>query len=371
MNIYIVVALLMLLFFLIEQGTRDENIKKILFYLGSFIVVGLLAFRSEYIGGDTYNYCGYFGGSGGMYGTYENNDTFELGFRWLCSVLILISRSNFWFIFSTSLITILPFIYLINRDCKQSKILPLCLYSMMLWSILSVTQTAIRQNMSVSALMIAYIVFTSSIKQKWVKYVVTALCLAFAFISHTSSLVALPLFIVAIQIPFNKTSALITVIGSLVFILVFSNVFSGIFNMFASYMSGIEMAQHMLDTYYQNSDYALDQEISFNRLGPATLLVSLLIWMSKEEDFKSPYLRCLVFGCALYNIGALFPMIFRTLYALLYFGIIYVPSFLNKKANLIPKAVMILLMVFFIRTFYVYARPHQDDQMLPYTFIWE
>ena len=151
--------------FILEQNSNLQT-RKVLFYVASFIVVSLLAFRGNDVGGDTISYCGYFSGSGGLYGTFEQNDTFEIGFRVLCWLLMFVSRSDFWFILTTSLITLLPFIYLINRDCKSSKILPLCLY-MNVWGILSVTQTAIRQNISVSLFVIAYIIYTTkSIEQK-------------------------------------------------------------------------------------------------------------------------------------------------------------------------------------------------------------
>lgn len=372
MNIYIVISIILLFFFLIEQYTYSEKLNRYLFYLGAFLVIGLLAFRGDTVGGDTDDYCDYFTGNGGSYGIFETNDTFEIGFRWLCWILMKISRTEFWFIFSTSLITILPFIYLVNRDCKGSKILPLCLYMMTPWHVLSVTQTAIRQDISVAFVFITYILLTSnSSKKKWLRYLLSIISLGFAFISHTSSIVALPLLVISYFIPFTKKSSIIAVVGSFLIVMIARNIFSSIFDLFTQYMTGLEFAQHMIDTYYGNMDYALNQEVSFNRLGPATLLICLLIWMSEEGDFKNPYLRWLVVGGSLYNIGSTFPMIFRTVYLLLFLGIIFVPSHFKNKKNVIPKVILIMLIAFFIRTFAVYMKPHQADQMLPYTFIWE
>lgn len=372
MNIYVVISIVLFVFFIIEQYSSNEKTNKYLFYIGSFLVVGLLAFRGDTVGGDTDDYCGYFTGVGGSYGIYETNDTFEIGFRWVCGLLMTVSRTEFWFLFSTSLITMLPFVYLVKRDSKGSKILPLFLYMAIQWNILSVTQTAIRQCISVSFVLIAYIIFTThDIKKKWLRYALTVIFLIFAFISHNSSLIALPLMLVSYFIPFSRKSAIITVISSLIIILFFKNIFSDIFDIFAQYMAGVELAQHMLDTYYENATYALDAEISFRRLAPATFFVCLLIWLSNSEDCRKPYFKFLVMGTSLYNIGATFPMIFRAVYILLFMGIIYTPNNLKKAKSLFVKIVIILFLVYFIRTFAYSLIPNQPDQMLPYYFIWE
>ena len=364
MHIYSIVSIILLLMFILEQNS-SLRVKNRLFYIACFIVVSLLAFRGNDVGGDTIDYCGYFSGKGGTYGTFELNDTFEIGFRVICWILIQVSRNDF----STSLMTILPFIYLINRDCKSSKILPLCLY-MNVWAILSVTQTAIRQNISVSFFILAYIIYTSNevnLKKKIISVVLLLVC---GFFTHTSSLVALPLVVIATLMPFNKRTAYIITLGSFALVMAFKNLFADIFNLFNSLMLNVEMASHMLDVYYENDRYALDSEVSFNRLGPATLLVCLL-WMSDDIDMKSPYLKFLVVGGALYNIGATFPMISRTVYALLFLGIIYTPSNINKYKTKLSGILLILLIAFFIRNQIVYLKPHQEDRMLPYTFIWE
>lgn len=370
MHIYAVISLLFVVLFLIEQSSNNQQLKNRLFYFASFVAVGLLAFRGSDVGGDTIHYCGYFTGSGGMYGTFESNDTFEWGFRTICGLLMIVSRTDFWFIFSTSLLTMAPIGYLVWRDCEKSRILPLCLY-MLVWGVLSVTQTAIRQDLATSCLLLAYIVWTTDFDKARVKYVLIAALLVLGFYTHNSILVGLPLVLGSLFIPFNKKTALATVLGSFVVVMFAKNLFGDIFDMFNAYMIGFEAAEHMLNTYYENVQYALDAEISFNRLGPATLLVALMVWMSNEEDMKSPYLKFIVMGAALYNIGATFPMIFRVVFPLLFLGIIFVPSELDYKKNALVKMILVLLLVFFIRNQVVYMKPGTDDRMLPYTFIWE
>ena len=241
----------------------------------------------------------------------------------------------------------------------------------MCWRILQTTQTAIRQNLSVACLMIAFIILTSDIKNKKYKYILMSIFVFYGCISHTSSLVALPLLIGAFMIPFTKKTAFITVISSLVISLLFKNLFSNVFDVFFSFMRGVDMASHMLDTYYGNDDYALTNEVSFNRLGPSTLLVCILIYLSNKKDIKSPYFNFLVVGASLFNLGSVFPMISRTVYALLFFGIIFCPSDIKSGLFLRLRTIIIVLLFFFVRNQIVYASYGNSSQDLPYTFIWE
>lgn len=368
MHIYSVVSIAFYLLFLIEQNSNSSKFRGKLFYVAAFISVALLAFRGIDVGGDTLHYCGYFTGKGGMYGTYEMNDSLELGFRIICSLLMLISRSEFWFILSTSLITMIPFIYLIHRDCKYSKVLPLALY-MTVWGILSVTQTAVRQNMAVSLMFLAYIIYTSEFRNEKLKYGCIIIVLTSAFFTHTSSLVAIPLLTGCMFLTLTRKKALTIVIGTFVVSLLVTNLFGSIFEYFTNLMGGLEMASRMVG-YYGNERYALANEISFNRLGPTTLLVCLLITLSKEEDMKSFYIRFLVIGSSLFNIGASFPMISRATYPLLFLGILYNPSGLSRRKNIWKFLILLALMAFFIKKQLAWA-PNDGDKMLPYTFIWE
>ena len=366
-HIYAAVSVILIILFILNNRSKKEGY---LFLIGAFIVFFILAFRGPYIGGDTDDYCGYFNGKGGSYGTLDIYNGFEYGFYYFCKLLSLISRDDFFFLFITSAITLVPFLYLVKRDTKGNKILPLCLY-MMCWRILQTTQTAIRQNLSVACLMIAFIILTSDVKNKKYKYILMSIFVFYGCISHTSSLVALPLLIGAFMIPFTKKTAFITVISSLVISLLFKNLFSNVFDVFFSFMRGVDMASHMLDTYYGNDDYALTNEVSFNRLGPSTLLVCILIYLSNKKDIKSPYFNFLVVGASLFNLGSVFPMISRTVYALLFFGIIFCPSDIKSGLFLRLRTIIIVLLFFFVRNQIVYASYGNSSQDLPYTFIWE
>lgn len=370
MNIYIVVSIFLFVLFLIEQEYKEVIGKYSSFYIGSFVVTSLLAFRGTNVGADTQNYCGYFMGIGGLYGTFENNDTIEIGFRMICSLLIFISRTDFCFLFFTSLITLIPFMYLIKRDCYQSQILPLCTY-FFAWKMLSITQTAIRQTCAVSFIFIAYIIYTSPIKNKLLKYLLSIGFIICAFYTHTSCLLSLPILLCTFFfVKLTKKIALSIVIGSLLFTLVASDFFQTVFEMLNYLLQDLGVTDRLL-TYFENDQFALIGEISFNRLAPATLLVSIYIMMSNENDLSSDYLKMLVVGSAMYNIGASFPMIPRSVYPLLFMGAVFVPSGLREKENRYLYQLLLLLLCFFIRNNIVYITPSGDSHMLPYNFIWE
>ena len=360
MNIYVIISILLLLLFIIEQKSK-RKIRNFLFYIAAILVVGLLAFRSANVGSDTPHYCGYFTGEGGMYRTFHTNDFFEPGFQLFVWILLQISQTEFWFLLSSSLFTMIPFLYLIYKNNNSSKILPFLLY-MTMWGIIYITQTAIRQDIAVSLFLLAYIFFIQKNINRNIKYALCTTCALFAFFTHTSSLLSFPLFMLAMIIPLTKKRALILMASSLVFSLVFKDIVEFIFNSLYSLLNKLDMASHMLDVYYNNQQYALNEEISINRLLPPTLLVCTLIWMSKKEDFNSHYLKSLFLGAFIYNIGASFPMIHRSVFLLLFFGIIYTPYKLSLRT--FDSKFLILILLFMIYKQISYMNSF-------YEFIWE
>lgn len=372
MHIYAIISIVLFLAFCIEQKTNSMLLKNRLFYLGSLLVVGQLAFRSDNIGMDTLLYCQFFDGSGSRYGVVGKiDDGIEVGFQLVSWILSLVSSSHFWFIFSTSLLLMLPFLFIINRDCRNSRILPLFLY-MNIWTLLIVSQTAFRQNMSVSFLMFAYIVFTAKSvdesKQKFTRYLSIVL-LVLAYFVHKSVAIAVCLAFVAYFIKWNKKYSIIALLVSLVVTMRLNNLFAVLFAFFSLYLGDIDATSRMIDLYYDNEQYSLYGETTFNALGPVTLLTCLLVYMSDEEDRKSFFFKMLMMGTITYNIGASFPLMARTLFGILMFAIMFTPS--RLKENRIAYIVLLLLCMFFIRNEIVYWQPNPDTHFLPYTFFWE
>ena len=162
-------------------------------------------------------------------------------------------------------------------------------------------------------------------------------------------------------------------IASLVIVLVVPAIFSSMFQEFYNQMRFIDAASRMTN-YYDNSSYDLDYEISINRLGPQTLLGCLLLWLARKENNQFRFsINCLVLGVAMYNIGAAFPMMSRTTFALTLIGSTLVTKDILQKKNRIVLITLVLLLGFFLRSSIKAFNNYEDTggHLIPYTFIWE
>ena len=115
-KIMIYIGLIVILFFLFVTEYRLRKNISYTFWLGTFFFIALFAFRGDNVGGDTIEYCRYFEGkTSSTYGSLKSNDDIEIGFRWVCMALQKVSLSRFWFLFSTSLLSLIPFVLIVKK----------------------------------------------------------------------------------------------------------------------------------------------------------------------------------------------------------------------------------------------------------------
>ena len=382
MNVYLSVIVCLVVLLIIELNNPQKN-RSHLFFFGSSLIFSIIAFRGSDVGGDTLEYVKFFKGEGSMYGSIDDSEM-EIGFVLIARFLHFFNESTLWFLFSSTLITLLPFFYIVKKY-SSNQIIPLLLF-MTTWSILSTSLCAIRQNFAVSLAMIAYLLFSyirdTSISNKIsatkrTLFVISIVSLCFlSILTHTSMIVVLPLMILSEFVSLNRKSMYIIVLGSFVGALILNNLFGTLFEQFNIITQSLEYAERM-NSYYGNVKYELTNEVSFNRLGPTTLYVLISIYKSNEEELNSYFLKCLVIGHSLFCIGASFPMMSRAVYPLLLFGISFVPFSMNLSKNIKSKFLLILLLLFFVRTQFKYYAEYNISEnyygvrLLPYKSIFE
>lgn len=381
MNVYLsVIVILLILFFVEYKNHKNKTLQQACFYIGAISVFSIIAFRGTEVGGDTSAYVNFFIGKHSMYGNIDNSDM-EVGFIFISRILRFINGSTLWFLFSSSLITMLPFFMLIKKY-SINKTLPLLLF-MTVWAIFPTAVCAVRQNFAVALMMFAYILYKEKVKLhlqktslpwKWIA-VVVAICVL-SILTHTSMLVALPLLLVSEYVHLSKKTSYVIVLGSFLLVLAVQNLFESLFSVFNAFTKTIEYADRM-NGYFENSSYDLTNEVSFNRLAPATLLVLFYIFKSNEKEMKSVFLKCLVWGNALFCIGASFPLISRSVYLLLFMGIVYVPVSLYDTRKQISNILLVFLLLFFVRTQFKYFDTYNIKEnyygvrLLPYNTIFK
>lgn len=379
MNVYLYVIVCLVVFLIIELNNPQKN-RSLYFFISSSLIFSVIAFRGSDVGGDTLEYVRFFKGEGSMYGSIDDSEM-EVGFVLIARFLHFFNESAMWFLFSSTLITLFPF-FIIVKKYSSNKTIPLLLF-MTTWSILPTSLCAIRQNFAVSLAMTAFLLFGSlrdnSIqdvkKRKSIIILIIIVCIL-SIMTHTSMMVALPLIVLAEFINLSRKYMYIIVLGSFVGALLIDNLFGELFQQFNIITQSFEYADRM-NSYFENSKYELTNEVSFNRLGPSTLYVLIVVYKSSEEELHSFFLKCLVIGHSLFCIGASFPMISRVVYPLLLFGISFVPLSMNFRREKISKVLLILLLFFFVRTqFKYFAEYNISDnyygvRLLPYKTIFE
>ena len=383
MTVYSIVLLVLLFLFLAEQGGLKKN-SRILFSVSAFLVFFIMAFRGEDVGGDMIEYVHFWQGKDDMYGTFDKPTEsllYEPGLSWLCYFLHLFNDGDAWFfIFWTSFITIVPFLYLVWRD-SYYKVLPVLLY-MVLWGLLDISYTGLRQVIGASLCLTAYIVWTTPIRKKWIKHIVVLFLIAFSLSFHASVyFCVLMFFCLKVFKNKRKTIHISILLITLVLGMLFSKIAPATFEKVNSIFTSFDLL-FRYNHYFEGTGEAdgLQEAVIGAKQILSTLVVCLIIFLSSDEKCNKFYINCLVFGCSLYNMFMSFPNAGRFLFPYMIVGLITMLATdrINKYKlyRLVLVLLVIILSVHQIRTwelgfedknssFYVF------NQMFPYKFIWE
>lgn len=379
MTLYSSIILILLFLFLIEIGGTTKLHKKYLFLLSSFLVFFLMAFRGIDVGGDTLEYVHFWEGQKDVYGTWEKPDdglVNEPGLSWLCHILHLFNDGSPWFfIFSESLIVLLPFHFLVWRDSVY-KVLPNLLF-MVMWALLDVTFTGLRQVLGISFLIIAYIIWTSRIQNRKLKIILSISLVLFGICFHVTVVFVALIYLLLYNIKsINKKWPIV------VLVLSYFMVFAGNFIMTA-FLPAIENyffnAEGLFRLYHYFSEDLNDSLSIYQFLG--TALVCLFVFLSKDQnDYNYFYINCLIFGCAFLNVFSFFPNIARITEPFLFLGILSSPCHIClKKMVKVRLLFLIIIMVFSIKKIIYWENEYSNksspsylySQMFPYKFVWE
>ena len=371
MCIYTYISIILLLIIILELAKVLPH--KVAFWLSAAFVVFIAVFKDTSVGGDTQNYWLFFSNIGNnFYGSASHpTEGIEPGFVAIGRLFTAISTNGYFWIGLTALLNFIPYIFLVKKNSFITSI-PFFLF-MNIWGLFSIEITALRQVYAVSFAVCAYLVYNSDIKKKRNKLISTGLLIVMSVLTHNSMLVVLPILILCYFFKMSTKTGLIIMIASLVIVLVVPTIFSSLFQEFYNQLKFVDVASRMTD-YYDNSSYDLDYEISFNRLGPQTLLGCLLLWLARKDNIENKFIRnCLIFGVAMYNIGAAFPMMSRATFALTLIGSTYISKNILQKYNRPALLILLLLLAFFLRSSIKSFNNYEETggHLIPYTFIWE
>lgn len=366
--IYVVLIFLFFLLFVYEYKSRQKVTYT--FWIGTFLFLALFAFRGDNVGGDTSEYCIYFEGkTSTTYGSLKLNDDIEIGFRWICMALQKISLSHFWFLFSTSLISLVPFVLLLKKYSSFPNLS--YLYVSCSFTMIVCLETHIRQNIATAFIMMALYLLLNAQNKK--NIIISAVLIAAGILTHTSIYLIFPLLLLLYFVKLTKKASYILVIGSCLVTLFFTDFFSQMFTGLMMLISPYETFSNL--TRYMDSDkYGLSGKAGlFVSFLPTALWALINIYYASKDELNNMFMKCLIVGTSVTIMASSFGMSFRMMYALVLLGYCYIPMAYKKntKAMLINLIPILMLTYRFIMYTKSTAQINTEAHWLPYMFIFE
>lgn len=370
MCIYTYISILFLFLLYVEIILKNTKISKLIFLVGAIILLVLIGLRSEDVGPDTLNYVKFFDGTGTFYGTYESpTPDIEIGIVYFARFIRLISTDYWVWLMSTTILTIVPFLYLVNIGSRV-RMIPLLLVIVNTYGILYLAMASMRQNLSLGFILLAFIVYYMSDVPKRKKIILTVTLILIATFFHQAAILVLPFMLLCNVVSFKRHIVIITLIASMVLGLIISDYAYSIFRA----LNFVTSIWGFSDRYFDYGKDAFETNTSLLYLAPVTLFVISYVLCCEEKEMKEVRLKYLILGCVLFNLGSSLTVIMRVVYPLTMIGITYVPmSFIKKRKTIWKFFTIVMFIVFVFLSVKSYSRmtKYDNNGIYPYTFFWE
>ncbi len=369
MTIYNILELFFLFLLVLEIKGKHTVLKRLsFFYFESFLTLFILAFRNYNVGADSILYTSYYTNPNTYYGRMP------IGFELFCDGLKLISHDWHFFIFITSLVSILPFLYYVK---KYASIVTLPFLTFMLcWNLLWLLETPIKQTTAITFFFYGYILFIEkSEKRKWLKKIVATSLIIFSILTHSSMvLVALVLFILHYT-RFTVKISLICILGSVLLSSFMIYYIPELYKILSSYAMAFDLFSNV-------ENYRLDVEsglitYDIKKYLIPSIYTMIIISMCTDNEMKSLPAKCLVVGNVIFNLFISFPNIPRVVLFYTLIGSSLCPQILLTIRKKSTKRKFILIIAISIAFIYIHLKlcsnfkPTMEADFLPYTFWFE
>ncbi len=315
----VILELLILMFFVLASVlVKKENR---FFILGAFLIFCFMSLKNFHPSmvdinmEDMVQYIDfYMGDPDSMYGIPLDKDSeIEPGLGLVCKALGFLPKSEFFFVLVMRLICLVPVFYAIWKHSYQkcgSLFLLLTMPGLFL-----VEMITLRQALAMSCMMMAVLVWLERPKY-WLAWALFAL--GYASITHSTSLVALPLLVAIYFIPFHRyvfASALLL-----------SGVLAGIFasriaGAFVSVFAPLESLSRMTD-YVVFETYSTGEDSPLLFLGYAVIGMAF-VWFADQKDSRHIFfVKTMSAAIFIFNILGRYPLVDRLTAPLFFIGLV-------------------------------------------------
>lgn len=347
MNPYIPILYISIINFLF-QYKRNIPFMNILVLI---ILLLLCAFRGEYVGADTSTYLSIYDSE--LYLEDYNN---EYVFYFIIKFLRELGFSSIICQVVMACITFIPLIFLFIKKSMMPS-LSILLFLIAINGYYLETYNIVRQSAATVFLLWAYI---SALENNW-KNVIAFFLIALGF--HTSSLIYILFFIIALYCRFTYKVVVISILGSLFFAFILSNI---------SFLTNIINSLQNIDilgfgNYSHFADYKLDMVRNLNGLITLLLPHSFLCLYSYKKYKENILFRIYFCGCVFLNIVSIMPTSYRMAYGLTALELILFPMVYKENMKFRYMAIILLS----ILTYFYLSRIDEGytSSIMPYYLI--
>lgn len=365
MFIYLVIAFFLFIY-------RKEYKNKNLGYVFMLILLLLAALRGEHVGNDTERYIDTY--------VYDSFIGFEYVYTWLCDILRLLKIRAHGYIIITACLSLIPIYLFIKRETV------LVVFSILIFFCITgdfgyfLTLCLIRQSLALGVVLVGFMIFEKIAEDRLPKRKKIILCVVavgafvIAFGLHNSSIICLPICILAFFVNFKKDTWTILIGVAFILSLVLN------LNSYLTFLDTLETTD-LGDMANKYSNYQDRQDVRglVARFYLSFPIAFIALFSIHKDMYKDYLVRLFYIGSILLMLCNGLPIVIRSF---IYFVIIQIIIWPNcyrrlttKNEKLIFNLGLVLLMVMFVydnyRLYMIYQSTHQPINCIPYEFFFQ
>lgn len=366
--------------FVLMCNKASQRTKNIVLLFTTLIWGLLFGLRRDDVGNDSPMYRMFYTGySVEGLGTYEiNSETEEYGFTLVANILHRISPDVTFFYLSFAL-AVYGMVYFIYKNKTTGYWGYLCFFLMS--ATFASLVIMMRQSMSIAFILFGIFcirkVEYKNLKQFFMpwksKYQIIGICaLIFSITIHRTTIILLPLLLMAYVIKYSRKAAYINIAIVFVFSLLLTDKIGDIFNMALSFVGGFadDNVNLLADRY--KGDFGTSS-MTLLKVTSWCVPMACTVKYISEEKLKSFEFTCLMIAFTLYIMFGSATMCIRMSMMFQVIGFsVFIPDAVNKN-TMVKNLYLGFTLLFFYSAYKTYSSwiGYSYDSTLPFYFFWE
>ena len=379
MCIFLYIQILMFIITLLCSHTKKQT-ENLIFLMTSLLWGIIFGLRRNNVGNDSTMYSMFYRGESieGL-GTYEiNSETKEYGFTLVANLLHRISPEVVFFYLAVA-VAVYGLIYFVYKNKSTGYWGYLCFFLMS--ATFATLIIAMRQSMSIAFILLGLFLL-KHVKYDGIKdlhriikdkYFLLGICaFLFSISVHRSTIILLPILVLAYFVRYTRKAALINILVVFVFTVLLSSQIGDLFNLALSIVGGFSDDNVSLLAVRYSGDLG-ESSMTLLKIASWCVPLAFTVKYSSEDVLRSFEFSCLMIAFTLYIMFGSATMCIRMsmLFQIIGFSV-FVPEVVNTKPD-VRKMYIVFTLLFFYSAYKTYSNwlVYPYDSTLPFYFFWE